>query len=246
MICYKVLTLFPRVIEEYINNNAPIKRGIENNLIDIKVINYRDYSSDKHKKVDDEIYGDGCGMLIKCQPVIDAVRANASNNAKIIITDPRGKVFNKKIAEELSKEKEIVIICGRYEGFDERISDILKPEKISLGDFILTGGEIVALSIIDASSRFINGVLDSYESLLEESFNNLLEYDHYTRPREYMGLCVPEVLFSGDHKKINEFRLKSSLKNTIKNRPDLLKSLNLNGQTLTMAKEIIKEIYYDK
>ncbi|HOJ50059.1 MAG TPA: tRNA (guanosine(37)-N1)-methyltransferase TrmD [Spirochaetota bacterium] len=246
MVCYKVLTLFPNLINEYINSNAPLKRGIEKGIIKIKVINFREYSDDKHKKVDDEIYGDGAGMLLKCQPIIDAVRGNSGPETKIIITDPRGKVFNNKIAKELSKEKEIMIICGRYEGFDERINMILKPERISLGDFILTNGEIVALSIIDSSIRFIEGVLDSYESTFEESFNPLLEYDQYTRPREYKGLKVPEALISGDHKKIKEFRLKSALKNTIKNRPDLLKSLNLDISNLKIAKEIIKEIYHDK
>lgn len=244
MICYKVFTLFPEVIQVYLYANAPLKRGMEKGILKVEVVNYREYSTNRHKKVDNTVYGGGSGMLLSPEALVRAVREHQSPASRIFFLDPKGRKLDQKLAVQISGEREVFLVCGRYEGFDERIFEILRGERISLGDFVLTGGELAALAVIDASARFIPGTLRSFESQKEESFQSgWLEYPHYTRPREFEGKKVPEVLFSGDHKKIREWKQKNSIKNTIKNRPDLLKALNLSDIEREQLKETIKEIY---
>lgn len=247
MVCYKFFTLFPQIIDNYIENNAPIKRGIEEKVLSVETVNFREYAENKHKKVDDQLYGGGPGLLLHPQPLLSALKDHKKPESRLFFMQPKGKKLDNKLAKELSNEKEILLVCGRYEGFDERIFDYYKEaEFISLGDFVLTGGELAALAVLDSSSRFIKGTLDSFESQEDESFNKgWLEHPQYTRPRNFEGFEVPELLFGGNHQKINDWKLKNSIKNTIKNRPDLLKSLNLNDIERDLIKEIIKEIYYE-
>ena len=219
-----VLTLFPDMFNNIFSESI-IKRAISNNLVEINIHNIRDYSKDPHKKVDDTPYGGGAGMVLMCQPIFDAVKALKTDNSKVILLTPGGALYKQKIAFNLSLEKHLILICGHYEGFDERIKTVVDME-ISIGDYVLTGGEIPAMIIIDSITRLIDGVIrkESYES---DSFtDNLLDYPTYTKPRVYEGLEVPSVLISGDHKKINEWRREKQIEVTKKNRPDLLKGDN--------------------
>ena len=219
-----VLTLFPDMFNNIFSESI-IKRAISNNLVEINIHNIRDYSKDPHKKVDDTPYGGGAGMVLMCQPIFDAVKALKTDNSKVILLTPGGTLYKQKIAFNLSLEKHLILICGHYEGFDERIKTVVDME-ISIGDYVLTGGEIPAMIIIDSITRLIDGVIrkESYES---DSFtDNLLDYPTYTKPRVYEGLEVPSVLISGDHKKINEWRREKQIEVTKKNRPDLLKGDN--------------------
>ena len=219
-----VLTLFPDMFNGVFDESI-IKRAISNNLVEINIHNIRDYSKDPHKKVDDTPYGGGAGMVLMCQPIFDAVKALKTENSKVILLTPGGTLYKQKIAFNLSLEKHLILICGHYEGFDERIKTIVDME-ISIGDYVLTGGEIPAMIIIDSITRLIDGVIrkESYES---DSFtDNLLDYPTYTKPRVYEELEVPSVLISGDHKKINEWRREKQIEVTKKNRPDLLKGDN--------------------
>ena len=215
-----VLTLFPDMFNNIFNESI-IKRALDNNLVEINIHNIRDYSKDPHKKVDDTPYGGGAGMVLMCQPIFDAVKALRRDNSKVILLTPSGKLYKQSIALDLSKEKHLILICGHYEGFDERIKTICDLE-LSIGDYILTGGEIPAMVIIDSITRLIDGVIrkESYEN---ESFtDNLLDYPTYTKPRVYEGLSVPDVLVNGNHKKINKWRREQQIEMTKKNRPDLL------------------------
>ena len=216
-----VLTLFPDMFNGVFDESI-IKRALNNGLVEINVHNIRDYSNDAHKKVDDTPYGGGAGMVLMCQPIFDAVKALRSDNSKVILLTPSGKLYKQSIALDLSHEKHLIIICGHYEGFDERIKTIVDIE-LSIGDYILTGGEIPCMVLIDSITRLIDGVIrkESYEN---ESFtNNLLDYPTYTKPRTYEGLSVPDVLVNGDHEKINKWRREQQIKLTEENRPDLLK-----------------------
>ena len=200
-----------------------IKSAINDNKVDIKINNLRDYSKNKHNQVDDTPYGGGAGMVLMCEPVFDAVEKLKNKNTKVIMMTPQGKTFNQSIAERLSKEKDLLIICGHYEGFDERISSIV-DEEISIGDYILTGGEIPSMAVCDSIIRLLPGVIE-LESTQNESFtDNLLDYPNYTKPREYRGMKVPDILLSGDHKKIDEWRKEEQIKKTIEKRPDLLQN----------------------
>lgn len=217
----KVLSLFPKMFDGILNESI-IKRAIDDKKVNIDVIDLRSYSKDKHNKVDDTIYGGGAGMLIKCEPVFDAIDDLKTKNTKVIMLSPDGVKYNQEKAYELSKEKNIILLCGHYEGFDERINTVV-DEKISIGDYVLTGGEIPAMAIIDSVTRLLPGVINE-ESHLNDSFNNdLLDYPQYTKPKEYRGMKVPDVLLSGDHKKIEEWRREEQIKKTKKQRPDLLK-----------------------
>ena len=216
-----VLTLFPDMFNGVFDESI-IKRALNNGLVEINVHNIRDYSNDAHKKVDDTPYGGGAGMVLMCQPIFDAVKALRSDNSKVILLTPSGNLYKQSIALDLSHEKHLIIICGHYEGFDERIKTIVDIE-LSIGDYILTGGEIPCMVLIDSITRLIDGVIrkESYEN---ESFtNNLLDYPTYTKPRTYEGLSVPDVLVNGDHEKINKWRREQQIKLTEENRPDLLK-----------------------
>lgn len=220
---FDVLTLFPEMIESYCNCSI-LKRAKDSGLISVNPINPRDYTEDKHKKVDDTPYGGGAGMVLMAQPYVDAYESieKLSNSCTLMMT-PQGETFNNEIARELSLFEQIIILCGHYEGYDERIREIIKPREISIGDFVLTGGELPALCLIDCVSRKIDGVLGKIQSADEDSFENgLLEYPQYTKPREYRGLAVPEVLLNGNHKEIQEFRMQQMLERTKQRRPDLL------------------------
>ncbi len=236
-----VLTLFPDIITAYLKESI-LKRTQEKNLLEVTVYNIRDFSSGNYKAVDDYPFGSGSGMVIKPEPIFRAVNFIKQDNEKrkIILLSPQGTPFNQSKAEEFSKEKQrLVFICGRYEGVDERVSISLADEEISIGDYVMTGGELAALVIIDASARLIRGALGDERSVEEESFSwGLLDYPHYTRPREFQGLSVPDVLVSGNHKKIQRWRRKEALKKTLQARPDLIEKLALSDED----KKIISEI----
>lgn len=215
-----ILTLFPEMFSPI--QSSILKRATDNGILEFNIVNIRDFSLDKHKKCDDYPFGGGAGMLMSVQPLYDAIQSVKKENSKLIFPSPRGKVFNQKIAKDLSKFDHLIFVCGHYEGVDERIFELFDMEEISIGDYVLTGGELPTMVIIDTLSRFIDGVISS-ESLENESFSNgLLEYPQYTRPAEFMGLKVPEVLLSGNHKDIENWRREESLKITKKNRVDLL------------------------
>jgi tRNA (guanine37-N1)-methyltransferase len=215
-----VLSLFPEMYEGFLNNSI-IKRAIDNKLVEINIINFRDYSTNKHKKVDDYGFGGGSGMVLMPEPIFNCIDDIKTKDSYIILLTPQGKTYDQKEAYKLKDHKHLIIICGHYEGFDERIRTLADIE-ISIGDYILTGGEIASLVIIDSVTRLIDGVIKE-DSHLEDSFtNNLLDYPVYTKPVEFRGMKVPEVLLSGHHKNIEEFRRAESLKRTKERRPDLL------------------------
>lgn len=215
-----ILTLFPSMFDGFLNESI-IKRAIDKKKVEINVINFRDYSLDPHHKVDDTPYGGGAGMVLTPQPIMDAVDDLNDDDTKVILLTPDGKTYNQEMAYSLSCEKHLIIICGHYEGFDDRIRSIVDIE-VSIGDYVLTGGEIPSMVITDSITRLIDGVIEE-ESHLNDSFNNnLLDYPTYTKPRVYRGLKVPEVLLNGNHKEIEEYRMREALKKTQERRPDLL------------------------
>lgn len=233
---FSVLTLFPEMFSSL--KQSIIGRAEEKNLIHINVINMRDFSKDKHKKVDDTPYGGGAGMIIKPDIVYDAYTSIKDKKAKVIFLSPQGNVLNQKKVERLSKEDHLILLCGHYEGIDQRVLDEIVDEEISIGDYVLTGGEIPAMVLIDSVSRYIDGVLDE-ESIKEESFsNNLLEYPQYTRPEVFLNKQVPEVLLSGHHENIRKWRRKESLKNTYKKRPELLEKIELSKEDKKILEEM--------
>lgn len=215
-----ILTLFPNLFTGFLSESI-IKRAIEKKLVEINLINFREYSPLNNAQVDDTPYGGGAGMLIRCESVFNCLDTIKTNDSHVIMLGPSGTKFNQEKAEELKMKKHLIFLCGRYEGFDERIKTIV-DEEISLGDFVLTGGEVPAMAMVDAIVRLIPGVINS-DSLKDESFNNhLLDYPNYTKPSEYRGMKVPDVLLSGDHKKIAEYRLNEQKRKTKELRPDLL------------------------
>jgi len=215
-----ILTLFPNMFNEIFNESI-IKRAIDNKLVEINIHNFRDFSTDPHNKVDDTPYGGGGGMVLTCQPIFDCVKSIKTAQSKVILLTPDGIKYEQKIAYDLSKEKHLIFICGHYEGFDERIRTICDME-LSIGDYVLTGGELASMVITDSIVRLLPGAIEETSHLNDSFNNNLLDYPTYTKPRVYKGLEVPEVLFSGDHKKIAEYRYQESLKKTKEKRPDLL------------------------
>ena len=218
---FDVLTLFPDMFKSL--EESIIGRAKEKGLIEINLINIRDFSKDKHKKVDDTPYGGGAGMVLKPDVVYDAYLSIKNEKAKVIYMSPQGKVLNQDKVKELSKENHLILLCGHYEGIDQRVLDEIVDEEISIGDYVLTGGELPAMVLIDSVSRYVEGVL-SGESTKEESFSNkFLEYPQYTRPEEFRGKKVPEVLISGHHENIKKWRKQKSLEITKLKRPDLLK-----------------------
>lgn len=227
---FDVLTLFPDLIQSYLDFSI-MKRAKDDGIIKVNTINPRDYSLDKHKKVDDTPYGGGAGMVLAPQPYIDAYEGvNKFESSITIMMTPQGEPFNHEISKELAQYEQVIILCGHYEGFDERIREIIKPREISIGDFVLTGGELPALCVIDSVSRNIEGTLGKIESAHDDSFaDGLLEYPQYTKPRFYRGLEVPEVLLNGNHKLINEFRLSQKIERTKLRRPDLYKKWSENN-----------------
>lgn len=219
-----ILTLFPKMFESPFSESV-LKRAIDKGILDLKAYNIRDVATDKHKTVDDTPYGGGPGMVMRVDIIDQALEKlkNKNKKTKIILMTPQGQRFDQKISQKLSKNDHLVFICGRYEGYDERIRSLV-DEEISIGDYVLTGGEIPAMAVIDATVRLIPGVVGKEDSLGEESFStNLLEYPQYTRPFEYKGMKVPEVLISGNHENISNWRKEQSITKTKKRRPDLLK-----------------------
>ena len=216
-----ILTLFPDMFAPL--KESIIKRAVDKKLLEINIVDIREFSKDKHKKCDDYPFGGGAGMLMQVEPLYYAIKSVQSEKSKRIFPSPQGRVFNQSVAKELSEEEHLVFICGHYEGVDERIFELFNIEEISLGDFVLTGGELPSMVMVDAISRLVDGVI-SCESLENESFSNgLLEYPQYTRPSSFMGLDVPEVLLSGNHQEIEKWRNEQSLKRTKERRKDLLK-----------------------
>ncbi len=235
-----ILTLFPNMFTPL--DESIIKRGVEKGLAEINIVNIRDYALDKHHITDDRLYGGGAGMVMKPEPIFAAVEDVKKNpRAKILITSPQGRPFNQKMAKSLAEEEQIIIICGHYEGIDERVAQGLGAQPVSLGDFILTGGEIPALAITDSIIRLLPGVLGHEDATAEESFDDgLLEYPHYTRPPVFRGMEVPEVLLSGNHKEINLWRRQKSLERTWLNRPELLEEAALSQEDISYLAELKK------
>lgn len=220
-----ILTLFPKMFDGFLSESI-IKRAINDKKVSINIYNIRDYSLDPHKKVDDYGFGGGAGMVLMPQPIFDCVDSLRTDESFVILMTPQGVKYNQKMAYEFTNKKHIIIICGHYEGFDERIRLGLKPREISIGDYVLTGGELGALVLIDSISRnlenYLGKDLSAHNDSFSEGLNGLLEYPHYTKPREYRGMAVPEVLLNGNHKEIENFRKEESLKRTKTRRPDLL------------------------
>lgn len=216
-----ILTLFPQMF-------APLKesiigRAVDKKILEINVVDIREFSKDRHKKCDDYPFGGGAGMLMTIQPLYDAIKSVKREKSKLIFPSPQGKLFTQNVAKELSEEEHLIFICGHYEGVDERLFSLFEIDEISLGDFVLTGGELPSMVMVDALCRLVDGVLNK-ESLESESFSNgLLEYPQYTRPSSFMGLEVPEVLLSGNHEEVNKWRAEQSLERTKERRKDLLK-----------------------
>ncbi|MDU1538889.1 tRNA (guanosine(37)-N1)-methyltransferase TrmD [Paeniclostridium hominis] len=224
---FHIMTLFPEIFNSYMSESI-MKRAVEKGIIEVNIYNIRDFSTNKHKKVDDYPFGGGAGMVMTPQPIYDTYKHIVDKfnikEPRVIYLTPKGKVHSQNIASEMSTFEDIILLCGHYEGIDQRIIDSIVTDEISIGDYVLTGGELPALILIDSISRLIPGVLNQNESFEEESFkDNLLEYPHYTRPREFMGMEVPEVLLSGNHKKIDEWRHEKSIEITKERRPDLYK-----------------------
>lgn len=237
---FDVLTLFPEMFEPL--KQSIIKRAVEKNLIDINLINIRDFSEDKHNKVDDTPYGGGAGMLMKPDVVDRAYNSIKSENAKVIYLTPQGKTLNQRIVRDLSKQEHLILLCGHYEGIDQRVLDKIVDEEISIGDYVLTGGELPAMVLIDSVSRYVDGVL-SDESTDEESFSNgLLEYPQYTRPEIFDNVNVPDVLISGHHENIRKWRRERSLENTFKKRPEMLENIELTEKEKVYIEKLKKEV----
>lgn len=238
---FDVLTLFPEMFEPL--KQSIIKRAAEKKLIDINLVNIRDFSEDKHNKVDDTPYGGGAGMLMKPDVVDRAYNSVKSENAKVIYLTPQGKMLNQKIVKDLSKQEHLILLCGHYEGIDQRVLDKIVDEEISIGDYVLTGGELPAMVLIDCVSRYVEGVL-SNESTEEESFSNgLLEYPQYTRPEIFDNVKVPDVLISGHHENIRKWRRERSLENTFKKRPEMLENIELTKNEKDYIEKLKKEVH---
>ena len=238
---FDVLTLFPEMFD--LTRQSILGKAQEKNLININLINIRDFSKDKHKKVDDTPYGGGPGMIMKADVVYDAYTSINNKEAKVIYMSPQGKKLDQKKVEELSKEKHIVILCGHYEGIDQRVIEKIGAEEISIGDYVLTGGELPAMIVIDSVSRYVSGVITK-ESISEESFSQgILEYPQYTRPEIFENEKVPEILLSGHHENIEKWRRKEALRITLQKRPDLLESAKLSEEDKKVLNELNAECF---
>lgn len=231
---YYVMTLFPEMVMNGLNTSIT-GRAKEKKIINFEAVNIRDFTKDKHGHVDDYPYGGGAGMVMQAQPVYDAykhIEEKIGESTRVIYMTPQGKVFNQQMARELSEEENIVFLCGHYEGIDERVLEMIVTDNVSIGDYVLTGGELPAMVMIDAISRLVPGVLNNGDSAIDESFSeNLLEYPQYTRPEEFMGKKVPEVLLSGHHANIASWRKEQSVLRTKLRRPDLIKGAENDGET---------------
>ncbi|MGR3741674.1 tRNA (guanosine(37)-N1)-methyltransferase TrmD [Companilactobacillus sp. DQM5] len=239
-----ILTIFPKMFNTL--NESLIGKAQEKKLVEINTVDFRDYTDNKHNTVDDSPYGGGAGMLLQAQPILDAFDALENKDIKkrrVILLDPAGKKFDQKMAQDFAESDNLVFICGHYEGYDERVKSVVTDE-VSIGDYVVTGGELAAMIMIDATLRFVPGVLGNNVSAYDDSFSNdLLEFPQYTRPAEYKGMKVPEVLMSGNHELIRKWRLKESLKKTFLKRPDLLENHQFSDEELVMLKEIKQELF---
>ncbi|MCL2761339.1 MAG: tRNA (guanosine(37)-N1)-methyltransferase TrmD [Desulfuromonadales bacterium] len=240
---FHILTLFPGMFEGPFSESI-IKRGIDKGIISLNFYNIRDYAIDKHKTVDDTPYGGGAGMVMKVEPLMAAIEdvKRLAPGARVIITSPRGVKFSQQMAVDFASEQELIVICGHYEGFDERVKELSGAEELSIGDYVMTGGELAAMVIIDSVARLQPGVLGSEESTISESFcNGLLEYPQYTRPPEFRESKVPEVLLSGNHKEIERWRRNQSLLKTLISRPELIDSALLDEEDKRYLESLKKE-----
>jgi tRNA (guanine37-N1)-methyltransferase len=237
------VTIFPRMFDPFLAEGV-IARGVKQGRLDIRVHDLRDYATDKHRSTDDEAYGGGPGMVMLAEPVlrcVDALRRDRFE-PRVLMTSPQGRVFTQKAAHEFSHEPWLVFLCGRYEGFDERIREILDPEEISVGDFVVSGGELPSMLIADAVGRLVEGVVGNAESVAADSFSEgLLDYPHYTRPEDVRGLRVPDILLSGHHENIRKWRKEQVLRATRAKRPDLLASADLDEETRQILRRIENE-----
>ncbi|WP_175596684.1 tRNA (guanosine(37)-N1)-methyltransferase TrmD [Bacillus sp. MRMR6] len=240
-----VLTLFPEMFTGVLGQSI-LQKAAEKSAVSYNVVNFRDYADNKHQTVDDYPYGGGAGMVLKPQPIFDAVAAlkakAESKNSRVILLCPQGKRYDQKTAEALAKEEHLIFICGHYEGYDERIREHVVTDEISIGDYVLTGGELGAMVVIDSVVRLLPEVLGNEESHMKDSFSTgLLEHPHYTRPADFRDLKVPEVLLSGNHKFIEEWRNKEALRRTLVRRPDLLEKIDLTSEQEKWLEEVKKE-----
>ena len=255
---FHVLTLFPEMIQQGVSTSI-IGRAIDKGLISVNTVNIRDFSEDKHNRVDDYPYGGGAGMVIKAEPVYksylfleEKIRRSKPENSdfqkpRVVYVTPQGKIFNQSMAEEFAALDDLVILCGHYEGIDERVLELIVTDNVSIGDYILTGGELPAMVMIDAISRLIPGVLNNNTSPEDESLkDNLLEYPQYTRPEVFMGLRVPEVLLSGHHANIEAWRREQSIIRTLQRRPDLLENASLSETDKKFLAKLMKEKTYER
>lgn len=235
-----ILTLFPKVIQAILSESI-LKRAVDKGLLEVKVYNIRDITEDRHHVVDDYPYGGGAGMVLKPEPIFRAIEELKKDREErwIILLSPQGRPFEQRLAERFSKEsRRLTFICGRYEGIDERVRTIV-DEELSLGDYVLTGGELAAMVVIESSARLIPGVLGDERSILEESFSGgILDYPHYTRPSEFRGMKVPDVLLSGNHEEVRVWRRREALRRTLEGRPDLIEKANLTDEDRRLLEEI--------
>ena len=234
------VTIFPRMFDPFLAEGV-IARGVKQGVLDIRVWDLRDFATDRHRSTDDEAYGGGPGMVMLAEPVLRCVEkiSVGAQKPRLLMTSPQGRRFDQSVAGELAGREWLVILCGRYEGFDERVREALHPDEISIGDFVVSGGELPAMLIADAVGRLIEGVVGNADSVTADSFYaGLLDYPHYTRPEELRGMRVPEVLLSGHHELIRRWRKEQSLRETLRKRPDLLKIADLDDE----AKEILRKI----
>jgi tRNA (guanine37-N1)-methyltransferase len=234
------VTIFPRMFDAFLAEGV-IARGIKQGLIEVRVCDLRDFASDKHRSTDDEAYGGGPGMVMLAEPVLRAV--DSVGGGHLIMTSPKGRSFDQRVAHELREKEWIVFLCGRYEGFDERVRDILRPDEISIGDFVVSGGELPAMLMADAVGRLVEGVVGNADSVVADSFyEGILDHPHYTRPEEIRGRRVPDILLSGHHENIRKWRKEQALRETLKKRPDLLTTAELDDE----AREILRRIENEK
>lgn len=239
---FDVLTLFPGIFVSPLRESI-VKRAIERGVIDVRIVNIRDFAKDRHRTVDDKPYGGGEGMVMKVEPVVGAIRSIENEDVRVVLLTPQGRLFNQSVAREMGQYGHIALVCGRYEGVDDRIRAFYVDDEVSVGDFVLTGGEMAALVIIDAVTRLLPDALGSDLSTKQESFEDgLLEYPQYTRPCEFEGRRIPDILLSGNHGKIKEWRRREQLKRTLLKRPDLLKSAPLSGDDLNVLGEIREDL----
>ena len=230
---FEILTLFPEMFDSYLATSI-LGRAIAHGRIRVNCHNIRDFATDKHRMTDDTPYGGGSGMVMKPEPLVrglEAIQGSGDPRARVILLSPQGRLFHQKVAWELSRQPRLILVCGKYEGVDDRVRNLAVDEEISIGDYILTGGELAAMVLLEATARLLPGVLGDEESKREESFSQgLLEYPHYTRPRDFMGCTVPEVLLSGNHQAIADWRRRKAIERTFEKRPDLLSGANLTEE----------------